>query len=339
MKKINVVRICISVLLSLSFLLGSLSIGEAKTMRYAMLVKNLGNGFFEAARDGGKEAAKEIGNIELIYTGPTSATAEGQIAIINSLIAQKVDAIMISANDPDALLPVVKKARRRKIKVLSFDSTLSAKDKGIRLLPSSPSFIGKIQIQMASQDIGGSGEIAVLSATSQATNQNIWIKEMKSVLAKDSKYSGLKLVSVVYGDDQSEKSYREALGLFKSYPNLKAIIAPTTVGIASSAKAVEDQNLIGKIFVSGLGLPSEMLGHVKSGAVKNFALWNPIDLGYTATYLADALVKRKARGRGRKETISAGRMGKIQVKRGGEAIMGEPYIFNASNIDKFSKIY
>ena len=81
---------------------------NAADMRIALVVKGLGIGFFEAAAEGGQEAASEIGGIEVIYTGPATTTAEAQIEVINSLIAQKVDAIAISANDRDALLLVKK---------------------------------------------------------------------------------------------------------------------------------------------------------------------------------------------------------------------------------------
>ena len=80
---------------------------QAETMRIALVVKALGIGFFEAANKGAEEAAKELGDVEIIYTGPTDTTAEGQIEVINSLIAQRVDAIAVSANDTDALVPTL----------------------------------------------------------------------------------------------------------------------------------------------------------------------------------------------------------------------------------------
>ncbi len=306
---------------------------QAQT-RIAMVVKSLGNGFFEAARDGGMDAAKELGDVELIYTGPTAATAEGQIEVINSLIAQRVDALVISANDPDALVPITKRAMSRGIAVVSFDSGIAKEGRMMHLNPSNNALIGYKQIKMISDTLGGKGEIAILSATAQATNQNIWIDEMKKTL-KNSEFKGLKLVSTVYGDDQSDKSYREALGLFSSHPNLKGIIAPTTVGIAASAKAVEDKNLVGQIYVSGLGLPSEMIGHVKAGSVDTFAIWNPIDLGYTATYLGYRYAKEQVSG----NEVDAGRMGTITVDENGEAAMAEPFTFDKGNIDKFAQIF
>ena len=305
----------------------------AEKVKIAMVVKTLGNGFFDAAHQGADEAAKELGNVEIIFTGPAKATAEGQIELINSLVAQKVQAIVVSANDPDALVPATKKAMGRGIKVLSFDSGIAKDGRLFNLLPSSNALIGEKLVKMTVDAVGDKGEIAVLSATAQATNQNAWIEEMKKVLAKP-EYKDLKLVTVAYGDDQTDKSYREAQGLFKSYPNLKAIIAPTTVGIAAASKAVQDANLIGKVYVTGLGLPSEMAGHVKSGAVKSFAIWNPIDLGYSITYAAHQFVTGKAG-----KTVSLGRVGTATPDADGSAPMAEPFTYDASNVEKFAKFF
>ncbi|MFJ2987498.1 rhamnose ABC transporter substrate-binding protein [Collimonas sp. NPDC087041] len=313
------------------------NVQAAEKMKIAMVVKNLGNGFFDAAHTGANEAAKELGDVEVIYTGPTTPTAEGQIEIINSLISQKVNAIVISANDANALVPITKKAMQRGIKVLSFDSGIAKEGRLMQLNPSNAQLIGLKQIQMASDAIGGAGDIAILSATAQATNQNIWIGEMKKALAKP-EFAKMKLVATVYGDDQSDKSYREAIGLLRSNPNLKAIIAPTTVGINAAGKAVVDEHLVGKVYVTGLGLPSEMAGHVKSGAVKSFAIWNPIDLGYAVTYAAHEFVKGTATDKPG-SSVSVGRMGKITLDANGEAALAPPFTYDKDNVDKFSKIF
>jgi rhamnose transport system substrate-binding protein len=306
--------------------------------RIAMVVKNLGNGFFDAAHEGAKEAALTMGDVEIIYTGPTTPSAEGQIEIINSLISQKVDAIVISANDPNALVPIAKKAMQRGIKVLSFDSGLAAEGRLMQLNPSNAELIANKQLEMASRASGGEGEIAILSASAQATNQNIWISIMKIELAKRPEFSKLKLVATVYGDDQSDKSYREAVGLLRSNPNLKVIISPSTVGINAAAKAVVDEKMVGKVYVTGLGLPSEMAGHVKSGAVKEFAIWNPIDLGYAATYAAYQFVKQdpNAKPGG---TLQLGRMGPVTIDAKGEAALAPPFTYNKENVDQFSRIF
>lgn len=307
----------------------------AQDVKIALVVKALGIGFFEAAAKGAEEAAAELGDVEIIYTGPTDTTAEGQIEVINSLIAQGVDAIAVSANDKDALVPTLQKAMERGITVISWDSGVAPEGRMMHLNPSSNALIGNTIIKLAADNLPEGGDVAILSASATATNQNIWIEEAKKVLPN---YPGINLVATVYGDDLADKSYREAQGLMATYPNLKAIIAPTTVGILAASQAVTDAGKIGEINVTGLGLPSEMAGAVASGATKSFAIWNPIDLGYAATMISYNLVKGNAKAEAGAE-IGMGRMGAAKLDDGNEAAMSDPFTYDASNIDEFKSIF
>ncbi|MEM8841564.1 MAG: rhamnose ABC transporter substrate-binding protein [Pseudomonadota bacterium] len=307
----------------------------ADDMRIALVVKALGIGFFEAAAEGAEEAAQELGGVEIIYTGPTDTTAEGQIEVINALIAQGVDAIAISANDPDALVPALKRAMQRGITVISWDSGVAEDGRQMHLNPSSNALIGNMIIKLASDHLPEGGEVAVLSASATATNQNIWIEEMNKVKGN---YPGIEVVTTVYGDDLADKSYREAQGLMQSYPDLDAIIAPTSVGIVAAAQAVADAGKIGEVNVTGLGLPSEMAGAVETGASKSFAIWNPIDLGYSATMIAHALATDAAEAAPGAE-IPMGRMGSITLDDTNSAAMADPFVYDASNIEQFKSIF
>ena len=153
---------------------------------------------------------------------------------------------------------------------------------------------------------------------------------------KDPKYQDMELVSVVYGDDMSDKSYREAQGLFKSHPELKGMISPTTVGVAASGKALEDEKLAGKIALTGLGLPSEMKQYILNGTCEKMALWNPIDLGYAATYMAYHLIQGNAQGDVGEE-IPVGKLGAVKVGDGHVAVLGEPFVFTKENIEDFAE--
>ena len=308
---------------------------QAETVRIALVAKALGIGFFEAANKGAEEAAAELGDVEIIYTGPTDTTAEGQIEVINSLIAQRVDAIAVSANDTDALVPTLKRAMDRGITVISWDSGVAPEGREVHLNPSSAPLIGNTIIKLAADHLPEGGQVAVLSATTTSTNQNLWIEEMNKVMGD---YPGIEVVATVYGDDLADKSYREAQGLMQSHPDLKAIIAPTSVGIVAAAQAVTDAGKAGQVNVTGLGLPSEMAGHVKSGASKSFAIWNPIDLGYSATMIAHQLATDAATAEPG-ATISIGRMGEITLDENGEAAMADPFTYDASNIDEFSSVF
>ena len=308
---------------------------NAADTRIALVVKSLGNGFFDAAAKGAEQAAAELGGIEIIYTGPTSATAEGQIEIINALIAQQVDAIAISANDPDALVPALKKAMDRGIAVISWDSGVAAEGRQMHLNPSDTALIGETIFKLAADYLPDGGQVAILSASSTAANQNSWIDAGKEALP--TMFPNIELVATVYGDDDSVKSTDEAKGLIASYPDLKAIIAPTTVGVVAAAQVVTDMGLIGKINVTGLALPSEFKQFIDSGASQAVALWNPIDLGYSAVYIANALATGTATAEPG-STISIGHVGEITLDDATSAAMAAPFTFDASNIEEFSKI-
>ncbi|MDC7244538.1 MAG: rhamnose ABC transporter substrate-binding protein [Sphaerochaetaceae bacterium] len=337
MKKIGMLLLIVLVVSTGLFAQGAQEPVEKDSYEIVILVKSMGNGFFDACFEGSKQAAEELGNINTTYMGPVQTTAEGQIEIIETLIAQRVDGIAISANDADALIPVTKKAMAAGIKVISFDSGINEGGRIVDLVPSKAELIGRQQVQLAAELADYSGDVAVLSASAQATNQNAWISWMKEEIKEDA-YNDMELVEVVYGDDAPDKSYREAVALMNKYPDLKAIICPTTVGLLATAQAVKDEGKSGVVEVTGLGLPSEMKGYILDGTVGQMALWNPIDLGYTSTYILEALITDKADG-AVGTTFDAGKMGEVLVEDKGIAVMGTPFVFNAENIEQYAAIF
>jgi len=300
---------------------------------YILVPKNLGNPYFDTANKGAQEAAKELG-VTVTYQGPAQADATQQIQLLNSLIAQKVNGLAISADDSDALVPVGKQAIDAGIPVVTWDSAIAAGGRTVHINQANSADIAAVQIKMASDLAKGEGKIAILSATSTAPNQNEWIGLMKEELKKP-EYAKLQLVDTVYGDDQDEKSYTEAQGLMKKYPDLKVIIAPTTVGIASSARAVKDGNMIGKVFVTGLGTPNQMRDYVKSCAAPQFALWNPGDLGYLAIQTLNAIASGQIKGQPG-DKFKAGKLGDYTIDKDGTVLLGPPTVFNKDNIDQFN---
>ena len=300
--------------------------------RIGLVAKSLGNGFFDAVHKGADEAAKEL-DAEVIFTGPTTPTAEGQIEVLNALIAQRVDAIAVSANDPDALVPTLKKARDRGIKVISYDSAVAPGGRLAHLAPSSDQLIGETVLALTAELApAGKGKFAVVSATPTSTNQNSWLAEMRKALPR---HPGLDMVSVAYGDDVSDKSYREAAALLQQHPDLVVLVSISSVGIVASARAVEDKGLTGKVKVTGLGLPSELIGYVEKGVVPKFAIWNPVDLGYSTTQIA----VRLARGEDPGKPVYMGRMGEVTFGADGVGAMSKPFIYDISNVGQYAKMF
>lgn len=298
--------------------------------RYAMLVRVLGNTAFELARVGAQEAADELG-VELIYTGPTENTAEGQVNLINSLIAQRVDAIMLSANDATALTPSLKRAKQRGIEVVTWDQDTEAEARSLHIASATNELIALGPAKIALDLADGAGDVGIISGPANSTTQNLWVDEMVRLTKEDDAFKGLNVVEVAYGDERSDKGYNEALGLVNKYENLEVIVAYSSVGIAASSQMVRDQELIGKVKVTGLGFPTEMVDHVTSGATPAFAIWNMVDVGYTTVQATHDLIQKEITG-AEGDMITAGRMGDISVGSGGVAVMGELFVYDKDNV-------
>lgn len=304
----------------------------AGDVTYILVPKALGNPYFDTAETGAQEAASELG-VAVTYQGSATADATEQIQLLNSLIAQQVNGLAISANDADALVPVGQTAMDESIPVVTWDSAIAEAGRNVHINQADAGGIASGLIELTSELTEGEGQVAILSATSTAPNQNEWIALMEEELASGN-YDGIELVTTVYGDDEDEKSYNEAVGLMQTYPDLKAIISPTTVGIAAAARAVQDQDRVGEVMVTGLGTPNQMREYVKSGASPAFMLWNPADLGYLAIYALDAIASGQIAGNAG-DTFTAGRLGDYTIGEDGTVLLGPPTVFNADNIDDF----
>ncbi|WP_042225391.1 rhamnose ABC transporter substrate-binding protein [Oceanobacillus manasiensis] len=313
--------------------------GDDGDKRHAIVFKSTGNPFGEKLMEGFEDAVQEAGG-EAILRAPEQPTVEGQIQIIEELISQQIDSLTIVGNDYDGLEPVLTKAMDRGIEVLSTDSAVNENSRMVHVNQADPEAIGRIQIEAVAEMIDYEGEIAVLSATSQASNQNLWIEWMKKEL-ENADYENMELVEVTYGDDLRDKSVSETEALLQSYPDLKAIIAPTTVGIAAASKVITDKGLQGEVVVTGLGLPSEMAEYIQNEVSPWMYLWNPIELGYLAGYTAVALSDGEITG-DVGDTFEAGDLGSYEVTEtedGTEVLLGDPFRFDIDNIDEWKDVY
>lgn len=317
--------------------------GEALDM--VLLPKFLGILPFDQAHQGAEEAAKELGNpTPLQFLGPTPENSvAGQIEIITNATTQGVAAIMISNNSGDQIVPAAKAAKEKGITVVTWDSPIpSAEGEDVFVAQVDFSETGKVMADMALSILGeGGGKFAILSASPDASNQNAWIAAMKEAM-KDPKYAKLELLDIVYGNDQSEESYNQALALVDKYPDMKLIMAPTSVGIVAAAKAMQDEGLCDEVKTSGLGVPSEMLAYTMNGCAPEFALWSFVDLGYlsyqTAYALATGAIKAEDGA-----TFKAGRMGEYTITKdptrdaGLRILMGPFSVYNKDNVEAAAK--
>jgi len=316
--------------------------GSADGKKIALVGKSAGNAFFEIAAAAFVEAAESEGaTVDVVY--PETATADAQIKVLDNLISQAPDAICISANDVNALQTVLEEAMGEGIKVSSFDSAPNPASRQVFVNQAGTKAVGQALLDAVYDMAGGEGQWAVLSATSQAANQNAWIAAMQELAASDEKYAKLELVEVAYGDDEPQKSTDQTQALLDNYPELKVICAPTTVGIAAAAKLLQDTKSAVKL--TGLGLPSEMLeytGADEAHSCPYFYLWDMQLLGKLSAYATIALINGTITG-AEGETFTVEGLGDFSVTTaddgGTEIVQGLPLQFNSENIEEMAKLY
>lgn len=296
--------------------------------------KNTGNPYFDSIIGGFEQAADELG-FNFTTVAPATAEATSQIPFLRTQIQRGVDVIAISPNSPDALNQVFQQAMDEGIVVMIVNSDIPGSEeyRDVAILPMDFEITGSSQVELMGSLIDYEGDIAVLSATADAPDQNYWIEGMREAL-KDPKYADMNLVDVVYGDDDPQKSTTEAEALLTKYPDLRGIISPTTVGVAASAQVVESAGRAPELQVTGLGTPNQMRRFIKNGTVEAFALWSPYDEGYLAGYLAVALANGEVEAEEGAEFEVPG-LGERVIGPDRVVITGPPTVFTAENIDDF----
>jgi rhamnose transport system substrate-binding protein len=308
--------------------------GLDKGLKVFVIPKNLGNNYFttaDSAKSGGAIAALDALGETGTETSGTAATPASQIPAIQAAIAKGANALIVSATDPSALCPTLDAAMKKGITVVTYDS--DAPDcRDMFINQASTAAIGTTEVDIMAKEIHDTGEIGIVSAAATATNQNAWIGYMKQELTK---YPKIKLVSIVYGNDDPPTATQVTEGLLEKYPNLKGIISPTTVGILAAAQVVATPKWKGKVIVTGLGTPDEMKAYVADGVAPEFELWNPANLGYLAAYAAVELASHKITNAAG-QTFTAGKLGKFTVGAGHQILLGPPYVFTSANINQFN---
>ena len=305
---------------------------KGKTLNLVDVPKLIGVGYFGATSKGMQEAAKELGNVNVITDGPTRANIDEQITFIDNYVTRGVDGVLFAGNDPVAIAPVLKKALGKGINVVGYDSDAQPDARQWFVNQAQFNGVAKSLVDTLAKEIGGEGSFAIVTSTFTTPNQARWIAEMAAYAEKC--HPGLEWLETVEAQEDNILSFNQANTLLNKYgEDLKGIFGMTSVATPAAAEAVSQGQLCGKTAVVGLATPNAMRPYVKADCVKSVVLWNPVDLGYAATYamraVADGTLEPGA------TSLKAGRLGELQVVSGSEILLGSPAIFDKSNVDQF----
>src|SRR5207248_6246057 len=305
---------------------------KGKKITVVDVPKLIGIGYFNATSKGIADGAKELGNISAKTDGPTKANIDEQITFIDNYITQGVDGILFAANDPVAISPVLKKALSKGILVVGYDANSTPDARHWFVNQAEFNGIAKSLIDNMAKEIGEDGSFAIVTSTFTTPNQARWIAEMSAYAAKC--HPKLKWLETVEAQEDNVLSFNQATTLINKYGDkLSGLFGMTSVATPASAEAVTKAGLCGKLAVVGLATPNAMKPYVNAGCVKSVVLWNPVDLGYAATYVMRAVVDGKLKPGA--TSVDAGKLGKLNVINGSEILLGSPFIFTKDNIKDF----
>ncbi len=300
----------------------------ADTLTIAMMPKSKGNAYFIACRKGAEEASKELG-VKLLWDGPTDPDPAGQNAIVDTWITRGVDVIAVAVENREGMASVLKKARGKGIKVLTWDADSTPEARDFFVNQATPQGIAETLMGHASRLLECKGEFAIITASLTAGNMIEWQNAIKKV--NEEKYKDVKQVDLRPCDDKQQKAFEEAKTILNNHPNVKVIMAICSPAVPGAAEAVK-QSGRKDVKVIGLGLPNENKKYVHEGVTESVVLWNTMDLGYLTVHAAQQLKKGSLKAGDK--AVEAGRLKKIEIA-GDHILLGLPFTFNKGNIDQF----
>ncbi|CAA9454158.1 MAG: Predicted L-rhamnose ABC transporter, substrate-binding component [uncultured Rubrobacteraceae bacterium] len=303
--------------------------GGGGPAKICMMPKLVGIPYFNASEEGAEEAAKEL-DVELVYDGPTEAKAALQSQMIEQFIQQQCGAITVAANDPNALAPAMKKAGDAGIATGAWDADVAPEARDVFVNQATFQAIGYELVDVMAAQTDGKGKFLVVTGSLTAPNQVAWLKEMRERMKE--KYPEMEISSVEPGEEDLQLGIDITKNYLRANPDTAGVFGITSVALPGAAEAVEQAGLEGEVAVTGLSTPNEMKPYLESGAVEEFVLWNPVDLGYLAVHVANAQIEDKMPKSG---TFEAGRLGKVEVIAEDEVLLGPPLVFSKENINDY----
>jgi rhamnose transport system substrate-binding protein len=301
---------------------------NSKTL-FVMVPKLVGIPYFNSARDGASQEAGRLG-LHFFYTGPTSADASLQVDVIAGLLARRPAVLAVSCDDANALAPVLRRARRYGIPVLTWDADAQPDARDWFVSQVEDETLGRHVMDVLAEQLGGRGQYAIITGSLTASNLNAWLFWMKK--QQQEKYPEMELVAVVPGNDDQQQSFVQAQSLLQAYPNLRGFIGNSSAAPPAIARAIERAGLSGQIAIAGLSTPNLMRQYIESKTVKTITLWDPGKLG-RLTAAVGAMMLRHETPRDGMDVPGVGQIRVFPETR--KIVMGSPLDFTLENISQY----
>jgi len=238
--------------------------------RIALVMKSLANEFFKTMEDGARAHQKKNADVyDLLANGiKDERDVERQVAIVDQMIAQKVDAIVIAPADSKALIPICKKALDAGIVVVNIDNKFdedALRQRGLRI-----PFVGpdnrkgaRMAGEYLAKFLKPGDKVAIVEGIPNAINGVM--RKLGFEAAMNS--AGVEVVASQSAYWEMDKAEKVVAGMLTQHPDLKAILCANDSMALGALAALKAAGKLGKVLVVGYDNISAIQKQILAGNV------------------------------------------------------------------------
>lgn len=309
---------------------------EDDRFEIVMVAKHEGISWFDDMRIGVEEFGAEHDDVRAWQIAPEGGDPAVQNQMVEDLIAQGVDAILVVPNDPEAMIPVLRRARQAGIIVVSHEAEQLVRDHDGVVDFNMEAFtnhdFGILMGQALAREMGYEGQYAGQVGGLTMETHMQWYRGLRDYLDNNAPNMEFVLNEPLEDWNTEQTAYDNARELLAAYPDLRGLFGNSASSTIMNAQVVEEEGLTDEIAAVGLTLPSMSETYIRSGSLRQGQAWRPADAGYAAAMIA----YKALTGENVQNGSNLGRTGyeSVRVEEGGRLVFGNaPLVFDQSNID------
>ncbi len=252
-----------------------------KKLRIAVIPKGTTHVFWKSVHAGAEQAAKELGQVEILWKGPLLENdRDGQMNVVQDFVTSKVDGICLAPLDKQALIGPVKESVEVGIPVVIFDSALQDESNIASYVATDNRKGGELAAERMAECLGGKGNVILLryNSGSESTEQ----REEGFLDALKIRFPEINVISSnEYAGTTPELSLDKAtqiLGKYRSsVDGIFAVCEPNANGVLI---AIKETQLVGKVKFIAFDSSEDLIRAMNDGSCHGIVLQDPVKMGY-----------------------------------------------------------
>lgn len=272
-------------------LMGMAGIAMAQSNEIAVIVKSISMNYWQNVRKGAESEIEKLDGYQMSFQGPTTESAvSDEVNMVQNAVNRHVAGIVLAPSDPDALVPVVKKAYENGIPVVIIDSALSDAGKGYyqSFLSTDNRKAGELCAQEMIGKVGTTGKIAVMSYVAGVGSEVGRVGGFTDYIEQN---SDLEIVGPYYSQSQMVKAMNQTTDVISANPDLKGIFGANEATAIGMSRAIVQSGKKGQLIAIGFDGNKDLSGFVRDGTLDATAVQGSWQMGQKGIETIVKLIK------------------------------------------------